>query len=428
MTHPDHVVEVVKSRVLADDRAIVVDLKNSSGSWVVDARTGRKYLDCFSQFASQALGWNHPKMLEGQDRLLEVCINRVANSDMYTTQYADFVSKFSEFTPDFNHHFYICGGALAVENGLKAAFDWKYKKMGLSERECNELQVVYLSEAFHGRSGYTMSMTNNGDPKNPKVYGFPKFRWNKIRNPKLLYDRDGRPDHGRAKNSEDIALSEAETALSSGTVAAIILEPIQGEGGDNHFRREFFLELRKLADEHQALLVFDEVQTGLGLTGRNWAYEHFGVIPDVMCFGKKVQVCGIVAGDRMDEVKDNVFTEASRINSTWGSNIVDMVRSTMQMEIIQEEELVKNAERVGRYMLIKLLELQGKISNVRGRGLMLAFDLETKEERNSFLARAEENNLLVLPCGQKSVRMRPHLTFTTAEADEASEIIKKSLA
>jgi L-lysine 6-transaminase len=425
--NPKDVVGVVGSRVLADGQAVVVDLKRSSGSWLVDARDGRTYLDCFSQFASQALGWNHPKMLAGLDRLAGVCVNRVANSDMYTEQYAEFVSEFSGFTPDFKHHFYICGGALAVENGLKAAFDWKFKKMGLDESRSGELGVVYLNEAFHGRSGYTMSMTNNGDVMNPKVYGFPKFSWKKVRNPKVWHDRDGRPHHAMAKNSEDVALREAEMALSSRKVAAIVMEPIQGEGGDNHFRREFLAGMRELADRYEALLVFDEVQTGLGLTGRNWAYEHFGVVPDVMCFGKKVQVCGIVAGDRLDEVEKNVFTEPSRINSTWGGNIVDMVRSTMQMEIIREEGLVDNAMRVGRYLLTKLLGFQGRISNVRGRGLMVAFDLDSREDRDGFLARAEANDLLVLPCGEKSVRLRPHLTFTNADADEAISRIESSL-
>ena len=162
MTDPDDVINVLGSRLLIDKNAIVVDLKRSQGSWVVDERTGRQYLDCFSQFASQAIGWNHPKMTSQKERLADAAVNKVANSDMYTTQFADFVNKFSEFTTDFPHHFYICGGAMAVENSLKAAFDWKAKKMGISEEKAhNSLQIIYLKEAFHGRSGYTMSMTNN---------------------------------------------------------------------------------------------------------------------------------------------------------------------------------------------------------------------------------------------------------------------------
>lgn len=423
MIQPHEVIDVLESRLLVDKNAIIVDLEKSQGSWVVDANTKKEYLDCFSQFASQALGWNHPKMVAQKERLADVAINRPANSDMYTTQMAEFVSKFSEFTPDFKHHFYICGGAIAVENGLKAAFDWKGKKMGITENKAyNSLQVIYLKEAFHGRSGYTMSMTNNDNPNNPKVYGFPKFNWRKIHNPKLWHNLDG-VDDIKAKNSETISLNEAEGYLERKNVAAIILEPIQGEGGDNHFRYQFLKGLRDLADRYEAMLIFDEVQTGFGLTGKNWAYEHFGVVPDILCFGKKVQVCGIVAGERIDEVKDNVFTEASRINSTWGSNLVDMVRSTMQMEIIQEENLIENVKQTGEYFLSRLKEFHGKATNIRGRGFMLAFDLSSKEERDSFVKRLEEKGMLALSCGSKSVRFRPHLNFSKTEVDEAINII-----
>jgi L-lysine 6-transaminase len=426
MTDPNDVIAVLGSKLLLDKNAIVVDLKRSQGSWVVDERTGRQRLDCFSQFASQALGWNHPKMISQRERLAEAAVNKVANSDMYTTQFADFVSKFSEFTPDFPHHFYICGGALAVENALKAAFDWKAKKMGITEdRAYNSLQIVYLKEAFHGRSGYTMSMTNNGDPKNPKTYGFPKFNWKKIHNPKVWHNL-GEADDIKARNSEAIAINEAKKALEKRNVAAIILEPIQGEGGDNHFRYEFLNSLRNLADEYDCLLIFDEVQTGLGMTGKTWAYQHFDIKPDLMCFGKKVQVCGICGGEKIDEVKDNVFTEPSRINSTWGGNIVDMVRSTMQMEIIQEDDLISSAKEVGEYFLSRLGNFHGRVSNIRGRGLMLAFDFDSTEQRNSFLVRLEED-MLALPCGNKSVRFRPHLTFSKMDVDEAMGFIEKAL-
>src|SRR6185436_690744 len=119
-------------------------------------------------------------------------------------------------------------------------------------------------------------------------------------------------------------------------IAAIILEPIHGEGGDNHFRKEFFVALRQLADENEAMLIFDEVQTGVGLTGRMWAQEYF-VKPDLMSFGKKTQVCGFMASKRIEEVKENVFSVASRINSTWGGGLVDMVRCQKYLEIIHEE-------------------------------------------------------------------------------------------
>lgn len=427
MINANNVIDVLGSKLLIDKNAIIVDLEKSQGSWIVDKRNGKQYLDCFSQFASQALGWNHPKMISQKERIAGVAINRVANSDMYTTQFAEFVDKFSEFTTDFSHHFYICGGAVAVENALKAAFDWKGKKLGISnEKAYNELKVIYLREAFHGRTGYTMSMTNNDNPKNPKTYGFPKFNWKKIQNPKIWHELD-HIDEIKAKNLETMSLKEAEKILEKNMVAAIIMEPIQGEGGDNHFRYEFFKSIRELANKYETMLIFDEVQTGLGLTGKSWAYQHYGIKPDIICFGKKVQVCGICSTERIDEVKDNVFTEPSRINSTWGSNIVDMVRSTMQMEIIQEEDLVQNAKIVGEYFLINLKQFYGKATNIRGKGLMLAFDLESPEKRDSFLKKLEEDGMLALPCGQKSVRFRPHLTFSKVDVDEAMNYIRKAI-
>ncbi len=423
---PDDVIQVLSSRIITDPQSIVVDLKKSQGSWVVDQRDGKRYLDCFSQFASQPLGWNHPKMILQKERLLDSAIHKVANSDMYTTDYANFVKKFSEITEDFKYNFYICGGALAVENGLKAAFDWKLRKLRRDDNYANKLQIIYLREAFHGRSGYTLSITNNDNVKNPKVWGYPKFEWKKIINPKIWHDKE-KIDEVKAKNIESIALKEAEDELEKGNVAAVILEPIQGEGGDNHFRKEFLQSLRILCNKYESLLIFDEVQTGLGLTGKMWAYQNFEITPDIMCFGKKVQVCGICATGKLDQVKDNVFTTPSRINSTWGGNLVDMVRSTMHIEIIQEENLVENAKNTGEYFLHKIKELDcNKISNIRGRGLMIAFDFETTEQRDIFINKINEK-MLLLPCGKKSIRVRPHLDFTKENADCAIEFIKSCL-
>src|SRR5207249_2191246 len=158
-------------------------------------------------------------------------------------------------------------------------------------------------------------------------------------------------------------------------IAAIIIEPIQGEGGDNHFRMEWFKTLRTICDENDILLIFDEVQTGMGLTGKGWCCEHFGVMPDLLSFGKKAQVCGIMAGPRLDEVKDNVFRLPSRINSTWGGNFTDYVRSTHFLRIIEEEKLVENARLKGELFKRGLEKLRAQfptlISAVRGRGLLL---------------------------------------------------------
>ena len=166
-------------------------------------------------------------------------------------------------------------------------------------------------------------------------------------------------------------------------IAAIIIEPIQGEGGDNHFRGEWLRKLREICDENDILLIFDEVQTGLCTTGRDLVLPAFRLLqPDLLAFGKKVQVCGVMAGPRLDEVKDNAFRLPSRLNSTWGGNFTDMVRSTHYLRIIEKENLVENAGKVGAYFLEQLLDWQREcelVSAVRGRGLFIAFDLPRRQ-------------------------------------------------
>lgn len=403
--------------ILTDGFAHIVDLKKSHGSWFVDANTGKEYLDCYSLHASQPLGWNHPKLDEHRKKLTDVVFHNISNSDLYSAPYDDFVNAFADITADFKHYFFVSGGTLAVENALKAAFDWKAQKLGWDDYHddyAEQLDVIHLNEAFHGRSGYTLSLTNTGIVK---TKWYPKFKWTRILNPKIT-------ENLNIHDMEAFSLDQAETALKNNKVAAIILETIQGEGGDNHFRPEYFQALRDLANRYEAMLILDEVQTGVGLTGRMWAYEHFGIIPDMICFGKKTQVCGFCSTRRIDEVPNNVFTVSGRINSTWGGNLVDMARATAYLKIIEEDNLVNNTKEVGNYFLNELSKLP--LGNVRGRGLMIAFDLPTTEERDLFLTKLNER-VFCLKCGQKSIRFRPHLTFSKSDVEVAVNAVKQLL-
>ena len=412
--------EAISKHVLIENDTLVIDTKNSHGSWLV-TEDGTHYLDCFSQFASQPLGWNHPKLLSERGRLHEAGLHKIANSDMSTKDYAKFVETFSKFTTDFQYHFYISGGALAVENALKVAFDWKARKLGISsidERIVSKLNIAHFKNAFHGRSGYTMSLTNK-DGDNHKVKYFPKFEWPRVMCP-VWHPTS---DEMQAKNLVKAAINELEMSINKWT-AAIIVEPIQGEGGDNHFHPFFFQELRRVADENECLLIFDEVQTGVGLTGEMWAYEHFNVTPDILCFGKKMQVCGIVSTTRVDDVEKNVFHDLWRINSTWGGNIIDMVRATIFLEVIEEDNLVENAAEVGSYFLDRMRELE--LPGARGRGLMLAFDCKDQKHRDKTLGKLRKS-VLALPSGFKSIRFRPHLTFNKEDVDVAIRRISEAI-
>ncbi len=428
---PAEVHSVLARHMLADGYEIVMDLEKSRGSWVFDSRRGRNVLDFFTNFASVPIGYNHPRLdnPEFREKLATVAVNKPANSDIYTTYMAEFVETFARIAvpPPFNKHmFFIEGGSLAIENAIKSAFDWKVRKnFRKGYKEEKGQQVMHLREAFHGRSGYTLSLTNTADPR--KTQYFPKFDWPRIDNPKLHFPL-GEEEIADVIRREKAALDEAKRFLveRKDDIAAFIMEPIQGEGGDNHFRPEFFRAIRQLCDENEMILVFDEVQSGVGITGKMWSFQHYGIEPDMLCFGKKTQVCGFATNDRIFDIDDNVFKVSSRINSTWGGNLTDMVRSQRYFEVIDEENLVDNAARVGATFVSELERFQDEfpslVSNVRGRGLMAAFDLPTSELRAAALKAFMAADVMVLSSGHRSARFRPPLNLSM---DEAAEGIRR---
>ena len=423
MTNAANVKDTLSKHILADGMDIIVDLDASQGSWLVDKRNGDRYLDCFSMFASMSVGFNHPDLVALSDTLGRIAIQKTANSDIYTEPMVEFVETFSRIaTPSYlPHSFFIEGGALAVENALKAAFDWKVK-LNFSTghtRECGH-QIIHFKQAFHGRSGYTLSLTNTTDPR--KTRYFPKFNWPRITNPKLTFPLNSE-NRAQTIKLEYQALQEIKDAITlhGPDIAGLIIEPIQGEGGDNHYRNEFFRELRTICDENDILFIMDEVQSGIGITGKFWAHEHTTIQPDIISFGKKTQVCGILASNRLDTIESNVFTEPSRINSTFGGNLVDMVRCSAILKIIEKEKLVDNAFHRGKELLEHLETIvvnnQNIVSNARGKGLMCSFDLTDSSTRDRFLAALLKEKLLLIGCGEKSIRFRPHLTITKDEID-----------
>ena len=425
----------IGKHMLADGMDQVIDLKKSHGSWLVDARDGKPYLDLFSMFASMPVGYNHPTLLENRERIAAAALNKITNSDIYSTQMAEFVDTVGRIAqPDYlPYSFYVEGGALGVENALKTAFDWKVRKNLAAGKGEKGSKIIHFTECFHGRTGYTMSLTDSPDPR--KTLYFPQFDWPRIDNPKLHFPLTDESLEQVLK-AEATAINQIKSAVAENPdeIAALIIEPIQGEGGDNHFRGEFLQELRALADEHEFMLIYDEVQTGVGVTGKMWAHQLFNssARPDIIAFGKKMQICGIFAGERVDEVENNVFHESSRLNSTWGGNVVDMVRITLYMEIIAAEDLVNQAATNGDYLVAKLHDIQadfdGLVSNVRGRGLFAAFDLPDGTARDNLADLIIAEGALILGSGKKAIRFRPHLNITREEIDLADDIIRRAIA
>lgn len=424
---------VLGRKMLADGMPLVLDLENSNNLMLHDAVNDDDYIDFFSFFASSPLGLNHPKLYNNEfiRKIGTVALSKPSNSDVYTREMADFADTFYRTAvPDyFKHVFFIEGGALAVENGLKTAFDWKVRKnfmKGYKEEKGHG--VIHFREAFHGRTGYTLSLTNT-DPN--KVEYFPKFNWSRVSNPKITFPVE--ENLGAIKVREDQTVNEIYAVINShkDDIAVLIIEPVQAEGGDNFFRKEFHQKLRDICDENEILFMYDEVQTGIGLTGKMWAHEHY-VKPDILAFGKKMQVCGIMVNDRIDDIPDNVFKKSGRINSTWGGNLTDMVRAARFLEIIEEENLLQNAEETGNYLLDNLYDLEEEfpvlVTQARGLGLMCAFDLPDKETRNKFVDELYKNKVIMLGCGEHSVRFRPPLNITKDMIDRGLIVIRDVLA
>lgn len=430
---PDHVHEVLARSILVDGFDLVLDLRRSAGSYLVDARNGRRYLDMFTFFASSALGMNHPALAGDEEfrvELTEAALNKPSNSDVYSVPMARFVETFARVLgdPALPHLFFVDGGALAVENALKVAFDWKSRlNQARGIDPALGTRVLHLRGAFHGRSGYTLSLTNT----NPvSVARFPKFDWPRVDAP---YVRPGASDADMAAlEAESLRQARAAFRAHPHDIACFLAEPIQGEGGDRHFRPEYFAAMRELCDEYDALLIFDEVQTGCGLTGTPWAYQQLDVAPDVVAFGKKTQVCGVMAGRRVDEIADNVFAVTSRINSTWGGNLADMVRARRILQVIEDEGLFGHAAEQGAYLRARLGELAREFPDTvlhpRGRGLMCAFSMPSAGARDELIRQMWQRAVILLPGGECAVRFRPALTVTRAEIDAAMAALRGALA
>lgn len=430
---PNNVQQVLEKHLIADGFDLIFDMEKSKGVYIYDSKYDRTLLDFFTCFASVPLGYNHPAMLEDEafkkDLMLAALANP-SNSDIYTTQYAQFVDTFDRVgIPAYlPHAFFVAGGGPAIENALKTAMDWKVQKNFKKGYTTEKGQkVLHFEKAFHGRLGYTLSLTNTL-PVKTKWYA--KFDWPRVSHPTVQFPQTEAGFEDLLKReAESIAQIKQAFIDNKDDICAIIIEPVQAEGGDNHIRPEFAEQLRILADENEALLIYDEIQVGVGLSGKFWCHEHFGekAQPDIIAFGKKMQVCGILAGKQVDENEENVFNVSSRINSTWGGNLVDMVRAGKILEIIERDHLCDKAARTGQYLQKALLNLAQEfpfISNIRGKGLLTAFDFEDRATRDKFIASGITHNAMFLGCAEKTIRFRPALIIEEQQIDMGIDIMR----
>lgn len=401
--------------------------KKSSGSYLYDDKSKRSILDLYCFFSTLPLGYNHPIFSTEcfKNDLFSFSGLKPSTGRILTTFIDEFVADFHDYVYSeiFNKYFFIHGGGLAVENALKISFDWKRhinQKNGFNIDD-NEMEVMALEDAFHGITGYGLSLSAN----KLKCSHFPKFDWPKFKAPYKIFPYKETNKH-KFQQEQNKALKKIEDYIEQRGkqyISSIIIELIQGGGGDNHLGEKYVKGLKDICKKNDILLIIDEVQTGFGVTGKLWCYEHYNIEPDLITFGKKAQISGVCIGQNIPYIED-VINVPGRMSPTWNGDITDYIRCKYVIKAYKEYNLIDNAAKLGEY-IVSSLESMSKFSNVRGRGFLIAFDFENSEERDRYEKLCFNEGLFLLPMSDVTLRMRPNMALTIDEADHALEIISR---
>ena len=364
---------------------------------VIEDIDGIEFLDFTSNIGSCPLGYSHPEILEviKDYSSKENGVHKIAGQDFYCEEHFDIARKLLSISKKNSKVFFINSGAEAVENAIKIA----YKKRG-------PLPGISCISDFHGRTLGALSFTLS---KEVQKTNFPELPVKRIK---------------FCTEDSDPQINQLESLLKEYKVAFILTEIIQGEGGLNVASKLFIQHIRKLADEYKVPLIFDEVQSGMGRTGKWWVYEHYGVEPDIMTVAKALQV-GATVYDKKYEP-----TESGVLSSTWGGGSrIDMAVGTRIIEIIQRNDLLSNSQKIGEKLLKNFVDIVGinGLIDARGIGLMIGLEFDTKTTRDVIVNRLFKKGLLVLPAGMKSIRIMPPLIINEEEAAKGVLLINDTL-
>ena len=388
------IINIIKE--LSYDSTFTYPLVIANGhNCVIKDVDGNAFLDFTSNIGTCPLGYSHSEIMQVLKEYSQNGMHKIAGQDFYCEEHAKIAQKVSSIVPENFKTFFINSGAEAVENAIKIA----YKKMG-------PLPGVSCINAFHGRTLGALSFTFS---KPVQKANFPELPVKKIK---------------FCINDNDLEIDSIEKLLKENKIAFILSEVIQGEGGYNVASKQFITNLRKFANQYGVPLILDEVQSGMGRTGKWWAFEHYNVKPDIMSIAKALQV-GATAYDKIfDPIERGV------LSSTWGAGSrIDMIVGTKIIDVINRERLLANATAMGNILKKGLNEIVEKngIIEVRGIGLMIGIEFDTKEKRDNKLIELFKQGLLLLPAGQKAMRVIPPLTITEEEIQEGLAIMTEVL-
>jgi 4-aminobutyrate aminotransferase len=394
------IIDVVKRNCCDSTFTYPLVIADGSSSFLQDV-DGNSFLDFTSNIGSCPLGYSHPEIMEVLAEQSKSGAHKIAGQDFYCKEHAELSERVASIIPQGFKMFFINSGAEAVENAIKIA----YRKM--SATTPSTLPGMSCVNAFHGRTLGALSFTFS---KPVQKKGYPELPVMRIK---------------FCMSDSDPEIDAAEKLLAENKVAFILSEVVQGEGGYNIASRQFIQNLRRCADKYGVPLILDEVQSGMGRTGKWWAFEHYGVRPDIMSAAKALQV-GMAAYDSgLDP------DEQGALSSTWGGGSrIDMAVGAKIIEIIKKDRLLGNATVMGAKLKKGLQELVGKggMADVRGLGLMIGIEFDSKQNRDERLARSFKKGLLLLPAGHKAMRVIPPLTITEEEVQEGLELMSQVLS
>ena len=383
---------------------INIDLDKSRDSYIHDKTSGKEYLDFFGMYASLPLGYNHKvfKTKEFTEEILRASSIKITNCEVISDEATEFDKAFQEYcstNSKYKMFHYCCTGALALEAAIKCAI--KYKGHNKNPK------ILSFEGSFHGINSWGCFITSREGSSDSRLSPYPEAFSVKVQSPNLQDQIEG-------------VISKIESIAND--LTAIVVEPIQCTIGDRYYKKEFFASLREVCDKFDIPLIFDEVQIGFGSTGKIWYHDHLDIDPDIVMFGKKTQLSGIMATEKMSKI----FQNAIELEVTWDATLLDMIRCKHIISAYKECEILNNVISRSSQVANGLGQIQG-IEGLRNSGLIMAFDINEEEKFKNFVKKTKKYGMIFNSSGNKTVRLRPNLNLSEQEANKALNIIELSL-